>query len=142
MNAEENKALVRRYIDQLNQRNVAILEELVANEFREAVRQGYLRNITAFPDYFVEILDMVAEGDQVVVEWSHTGVHNGVYDGLPPTGKTITGSAISIYRVRDGQIVDARGAWDQAAIWQQLGLIPDTATIWRQDPGRDRQSGQ
>lgn len=135
MTTEENKALIRRYVDQLNQRNVAILDELVADEFREAVRQGYLRNITAFPDYFVEIQDMVAEGEQVVVEWSHTGVHSGVYDGLPPTGKTVTGSAISIYRVRDGQIVDARGAWDQAAIWQQLGLIPDTATIWEQDPG-------
>ena len=135
MTTQENKAIVRRYIDQLNQRNEAILDELVADEFREAVRQGYLRNITAFPDYFVEIQDMVAEGEQVVVEWSHSGVHNGVYDGLPPTGKTITGSAISIYRLRDGQIVDARGAWDQAAIWQQLGLIPDTGTILKHNPG-------
>ena len=142
MTTEENKALIRRYIDQLNQRNEAILDELVAEEFREAVRQGYQRNITAFPDYTVEIQDMVAEGDQVVVEWSHTGVHNGVYDGLPPTGKTITGRAISIYRVRDGQIVDAHGFWDQTDIWQQLGLIPDTATIWEQDPNVDRQSGQ
>ena len=135
MTTNENKALVQRYIDQLNQRNVAILDELVANEFREAVRQGYLRIITAFPDYTVVVQDMVAEGEQVVVEWSHTGVHNGVYDGLPPTGKTITGSAISIYRLRDGQIVDARGAWDQAAIWQQLGLIPDTGTILKHNPG-------
>ena len=135
MTTQENKAIVRRYIDQLNQRNEAILDELVADEFREAVRQGYLRNITAFPDYFVEIQDMVAEGEQVVVEWSHTGVHNGVYNGLPPTGKTITGSAISIYRLRDGQIVDARGAWDQAAIWQQLDLIPDTGTILKHNPG-------
>lgn len=135
MTTEENKTIVRRYIDQLNQRNVAILDELVADEFREAVRQGYLRNITAFPDYFVEIQDMVAEGEQVVVEWSHTGVHNGVYEGLPPTGKTITGSAISIYRLRDGQIVEARGAWDQAAIWQQLDLIPDTGTILKHNPG-------
>ena len=135
MTTQENKTIVRRYIDQLNQRNEAILDELVADEFREAVRQGYLRNITAFPDYFVEIQDMVAEGEQVVVEWSHTGVHNGVYNGLPPTGKTITGSAISIYRLRDGQIVEARGAWDQAAIWQQLDLIPDTGTILKPNPG-------
>jgi steroid delta-isomerase-like uncharacterized protein len=135
MTPQENKTIVRHYIDQLNQRNEAILDELVADEFREAVRQGYLRNITAFPDYFVEIQDMVAEGEQVVVEWSHTGVHNGVYDGLPPTGKTITGSAISIYRLRDGQIVEARGAWDQAAIWQQLGVIPDTGTILKHNPG-------
>jgi lactoylglutathione lyase len=129
MTAEENKAIVRRYIDELNRRIVVILDELVADEFRETVRQGYLRNITAFPDYLVEIQDMVAEGDQVVVEWTHRGTHTGMYNSLPPTGKMVTGRAISIYRVKDSQIVDAHGAWDQAFIWQQLGLIPDTETI-------------
>lgn len=129
MTVEDNKKIIRRYIDELNQRNLAILEELVAIEFRETVRQGYLRNITAFPDYFVEILEMVAEGEQVVVEWSHRGVHRGEYDGMPPTGKTVTSRAISIYRVRDGQILDARGVWDQASIWHQLGLIPDSEII-------------
>jgi predicted ester cyclase len=59
-----------------------------------------------------------------------------MYDGLTPTNKSITGRAISIYRVQDGQIVAARGAWDQASIWQQLGLIPDTATILKQATGR------
>ena len=99
---------------------------MVADEFREVVRQGYHRNVTAFPDYFVEIHDMIAEGEQVVVEWTHRGVHRGLYDGIPATGKTITGKAISIYRVIDGQITDARGIWDRGEIWQQLGLIPDT----------------
>jgi predicted ester cyclase len=61
-------------------------------------------------------------------------VRRGVYDGLPPTGKTIIGRAISIYRLRDGQIVAARGIWDQAEVWQQLGLIPETSTIWRPKP--------
>ena len=44
------------------------------------MRQGYARNVTAFPDYLVEILDMIAEGDQVVVEWTHRGVHRGPYE--------------------------------------------------------------
>ncbi len=134
MTPEENKGIVRRYIAELNQRHVAILDELVGVDFREEVRRGYLRNVTAFPDYQVEILDMLAEGDQVVVEWTHRGIHRGVYDGLPPTGRTITGRAISIYRVRDGQIVEARGIWDQGEVWQQLGLIPDTATILASPP--------
>jgi steroid delta-isomerase-like uncharacterized protein len=134
MTPEENKGIVRRYVAELNQRHVAILDELVGVDFREEVRRGYLRNVTAFPDYQVEILDMLAEGDQVVVEWTHRGIHRGVYDGLPPTGRTITGRAISIYRVRDGQIVEARGIWDQGEVWQQLGLIPDTATILASPP--------
>lgn len=109
MTLEDNKNIIRRYIEELNRRNDAILDELVASEFRETVRQGYLRNITAFPDYFVEIKDILAEGDQVVVEWTYRGTHRGVYQGIKPSGKEISGSAISIYRLRDGQIVDSRG---------------------------------
>src|SRR5579859_7776603 len=109
LTTETNKAIIRRYIDELNQRRVAILDELVASEFRFVVRQGYERNVTAFPDYFVKIQDMVAEADQVVVEWTYRGTHQGVYRGLPPTGKTIEDHSISIYRQTDGQIVDARG---------------------------------
>ena len=129
MTPEANKTIVRRYIDELNHRNIAILDELVDDQFREDVRQGYHRNVTAFPDYFVEIHGMIAEGEQVVVEWTHRGVHCGLYDGIPATGKTITGNAISIYRVIDGRITDARGIWDRGEVWQQLGLIPDTETI-------------
>jgi len=124
MSTENNKSIIRRYIEELNRRNESILEELVADEFRETVRQGYLRNITAFPDYFVEIMEILAEGDQVAVEWSYRGVHRGVYKGYPPTGKAISGKAISIYRLKDRKIIDARGIWDRGELWQQLGLIP------------------
>jgi steroid delta-isomerase-like uncharacterized protein len=125
MTAEANKAIVRRYIDELNQRNTAVLDELVADDFREAVRQGHERNVAAFPDYFVEIHDMVTEGEQVVVEWSHRGTHVGPYEGVPATRKVVTGRAISVYRVVNGKITDARGISDRGEIWQQLGLIPD-----------------
>lgn len=130
MTIEENKAIIRRYIDALNRRNEAILEELVASEFRETVRQGYLRNITAFPDYYVEIQDILAEGDQVAVEWTFRGVHRGVFHSLPATGKAISGTAISIYHLKNGQIISARGVWDQGGLWQQLGICPDTATMF------------
>jgi steroid delta-isomerase-like uncharacterized protein len=124
MTAEANKAIMRRYIDELNQRNTAVLDELVADDFRDAVRQGYERNVAAFPDYFVEIHDMIAEGEQVVVEWTHSGTHAGPYDGVPATGKVVTGRAISVYRVVGGKITNARGIWDRGEVWQQLGLIP------------------
>ena len=103
MTPEANKTIVRRYIDELNHRNTAILDELVADEFREAVRQGYARNVTAFPDYFVEIHGMIAEGEQLVVEWTHRDVHRGLYDGIPATGKTITGNVF----LRDLKLLDA-----------------------------------
>ena len=129
MTSEENKAVVRRYINELNRRNVAVIDEVVHETFRKAVRRGYQRNLSTYPDYQVEIKEMIAEGEQVVVEWTHRGVQKGLYQGIPPTNKTITGYAVTIYRVVNGQIIDARGIWDQTEIWQQLGVLPDTQTI-------------
>lgn len=123
MTAEANKAAIRRYIDQLNRRNLGVLEELVAPAFRDIVRAGYERNVTAFPDYAVAVEEMIAEGDKVVVVWNHRGTQRGAYNGVAPTGKVITGRAISIYTLTSGQISDADGMWDPASIEQQLGLL-------------------
>jgi predicted ester cyclase len=87
MTPDENKAILRRYIEQLNQRNERILDELVAPDFRQEVRQGYQRNISAFPDYRVEIEDMIAEGDQVVLEWSHQGTQLASTMASRPAGR-------------------------------------------------------
>jgi predicted ester cyclase len=129
MSAQTNKAIVRRYIQELNQRNLAVLDELVAVDFRSTVLEGYSHNITAFPDYHVTIEDMIAEDDKVVLVWNHQGTHRGVYEGVSPTGKVIIGRHISIYNIVDGLISGADGVWDAASIWQQLGLIPDTEEI-------------
>jgi predicted ester cyclase len=64
----------------------------------------------------VEILDMIAEGEQVVLEWTHRGTHLGVYDGLTPSGKTVSGHAISVYHLVDGQTSEARGIWDRGEV--------------------------
>ncbi len=129
MITEINKTIVRRYIDELNQRNLSVIDELVAEEHRDLVVQSYTRNVTAFPDYVVEVEELIAEGDKVVLVWNHKGTHRGDHDGIPPTEKVIVGRAISIYRIVDGKISSSDGVWDQSAIWQQLGLIPDTQTI-------------
>jgi predicted ester cyclase len=125
MTARANKSIIRRYIRELNRRNDSVIDELVSEDFRDVVREGYSLNISAFPDYTVTIEDLIAEGDKVVLVWSHRGTHLGDYEGVPPTGKIILGRHISIYRLFNGQIIDADGVWDAASIWQQLGLIPD-----------------
>ena len=129
MSARANKTIIRRYIHELNQRNPTVIDELVAEDFRPIVLEGYTRNITAFPDYQVTIEKMIAEADNVVLVWSHQGTHRGTYEGVPPTEKVIIGRHISIYRLLNGQIIDADGVWDAASIWQQLGLIPGTDQI-------------
>ena len=53
---------------------------------------------------------MIAEGDQVVTEWTHRGVHRGLYDGIPATGKIITGNVfLRDLKLLDAVTVDAAG---------------------------------
>jgi steroid delta-isomerase-like uncharacterized protein len=145
MSAEANKTLIRRYVDELNRRNLAVLDELVAEEvvlgnlfpgteaderlsqedYKAAIRQ----RVTAAPDYRVTIHDMIAEADRVVLCWTNHWTPQENYLGVPPSGKTLNGTAVSIYRLAGGQIVEVRGYWDQTDLWQQLGLIPPTEQI-------------
>jgi steroid delta-isomerase-like uncharacterized protein len=140
MSTKENKTILRRYVDELNRRNLSLLDELVAEDVvfstllrgnpdpefgREAYRQGILRRIVAFPDYHVSIEEMIAEDDQVVLYWTNLGTHRGTFLGVALTGRVIEEAAISIYRLAGDQIVEVRGYWDQADTWQQLGLMPE-----------------
>ena len=53
---------------------------------------------------------MIAEGEQVVVEWTHRGVHRCLYDGIPATGKIITGNVfLRDLKLLDAVTVDAAG---------------------------------
>lgn len=145
MSTETNKALIRRYVEELNQRNLAIVEELVAEEVisgslfpgleaderisREGYKAGILQRVTANPDYQVAIEQMIAEGDRVILFWTGRWTHSQTYLGVPPTGNVLAGTAVSLYRIAGGQIVEVRGYWDRAELWQQLGLIPSTEQI-------------
>jgi steroid delta-isomerase-like uncharacterized protein len=152
MSTDANKAIIRRYIEQVNRRNDAVIDELVANDVmvstllavsddasgpsvgRDVVRQRYRRNTTAFPDCQVTVEQLIAEGDIVVMHWTHRGTHMGDVLGVPATGREIRGAAISIYRIVDGKIAEMQALWDQSEIWQQLGLKPDTETILSSGP--------
>ena len=149
MSTEANKTLIRRYVDELNRRNLAVLEELVAEKVisgslfpeleadetisRETYKGWILQRITAFPDYHVAIEQVVAEGERVVLFWTSRWSHSQEYMGIPPTGKVLKGTAVSTYRIAEGQIVEVRGYWDRAELWQQLGLIPSTEQILGQE---------
>lgn len=135
MSTEENKALVRRLFDAHNQRNWTSYYELLAPDFvfhdasrtiqgREVYNQLHSRYLTAFPDLHYTIEDMIAEGDTVVVRQTGRGTHQATLMGIPPTGKQITLTAISIYRFANGQYVEGWRNSDALGLLQQLGAIP------------------
>lgn len=135
MSTEENKAFVRRAFEEGNQGNWAVFNELFAPNFvlhnasmtmqgREAGKQFLLMYNTAFPDGIFTIEDMIAEGDRVVVRVTARGTHQGAIMGIPPTGKQITLSGITIFRVANGKIVEQWSNSDDLGLLQQLGVVP------------------
>lgn len=79
---------------------------------------------SAFPDPQFTVEDLIAEADQVVARWTFRGTHRGPFAGIPPTGKQIQMTGITIYRLRDAKIAEARSNIDQLGLLQQLGVLP------------------
>ena len=136
MSTEENKALVRRLIEEAwNEGNLATIDEILSPDYvlhidapgppgREGYKQDVTMHRTAFPDLRFTIEDMVAEGDKVVLRATLRGTHKGEYIGIAPTGKQITLTAISIRRIEGGQIAEEWVELDMLGLMQQLGVVP------------------
>ncbi len=135
MSTEDNKALVRRGYEALNQRNWAAFEELVTPDLVlhnasmtiqgfEAYKQFVSMYFTAFPDLRFTIEDMIAEGDTVVARQTARGTHQGELMGIPPTGKQVSTTGINILRFANGKGVEEWFNGDDLGLMQQLGVIP------------------
>ena len=128
MTTEENKALVRRYLDAINgnEKPPALVNQFVADS-DEDLRQHIAVAEAGFPRYAFPAEDMIAEGDKVVVRATMRAVHLGEFFGVPATGKAVTMPLIIIYRIADGKIVEHWLQMDALGLMQQLGVIPAPA---------------
>jgi steroid delta-isomerase-like uncharacterized protein len=137
MSPEENKALTRRFYEEIyNQRHLAVIEELTAPEAfsheappgtaegPEGVRQVMHMLASAFPDLRMTVEDLIAEGDKVVARTTLSGTHQGVFLGIRPTGKQFTERQIHILRFTDGKLTEHWAVRDDLRMMQQLGVIP------------------
>jgi steroid delta-isomerase-like uncharacterized protein len=138
---DRNKQVIRAWIDKLNagdwKAGAEDFAEDTRNFGRSVGRQGVravLEDIwTTFPDSHMEIEDMVAEGDSVVLRCKVSGTHRGkgklpVNGGLlvavEPTQKHYEIHHIHWFKLRDGKISDHWANRDDLRMMQQLGLIP------------------
>ncbi|MCW4037485.1 MAG: ester cyclase [Candidatus Bathyarchaeota archaeon] len=142
MSLEKNKAIIRKVIEAINKRNTAVLDELIAHDFiyrthqmrgLDVIKQVVEEEVAGFPDLHVTIEDIIAEGDKVWIRLTETATHTGKFRGLRPTGRKITYTAVTIWRIVDGKVVEGWGVYDQLDYYQKLGVIdykgfPDEAT--------------
>jgi predicted ester cyclase len=138
MSTEENKALVRRYLEQVDIGDVAVVDEFVAPNYIdhnpppfpglapgiEGARQAFVLALAAFSDFHHTIEDQIAEGDKVVTRISAYGTHTGELLGIPPTGKHVTMTGITIHRISHGKLVEHWATIDALSLLQQVGAIP------------------
>ena len=142
MSAEQNKAVVRREVEELYNHtgNLDAVEEIFSPDYVsheptsgevrgiEGARQFAATFRQAFPDLENTIEDMVAEGDKVAVRFRARGTYQGQTEAFgPPTGKRMEITGITIKRLYDGKIVEAWTNFDALGMMQQLGMIPEAA---------------
>jgi predicted ester cyclase len=138
MSAEENKALVRRFTEEVyNRGNLDVADELLAPDFvdhdvfpgEEAGIEGYKRGVAkqraSSSDLHFSIEEQIAEGDKVLSRVIGSGTLDQKYRGsapigLAPTGARITIENITISRVVEGKIVEERNVAESTDSWQQL----------------------
>jgi serine phosphatase RsbU (regulator of sigma subunit)/ketosteroid isomerase-like protein len=124
MSAEENMALVRRFMEaQVVKRDLAAVEEMLAPDFinrnklvpgQQPDREDYLRGISALHAATsvgsLIIEDQVAGGDKVVTRFTvHSSHDRGELMGVAPTGRVLTNRAIVIHRIVEGKIAEEWG---------------------------------
>ena len=133
MGNEANANVVRRFVEEVaNGRNTSVADELLSEDFclptggpgldragLVAVLEYYF---AAFPDLHYELEDLVASGDKVVARALMTGTHEGMYDGVPGSGKPFAVEEVDIFDVVDGRIRGYRIVWDELGFRRQLGL--------------------
>jgi predicted ester cyclase len=124
---ENNKALVRREQEELwnHTGNLDAAEELFVPEQAEAARQEAADFRRGFPDVVSIIEDLIAEGNKVAARWRARATHQGEYVGIPPTGKEVEFTGISVYRIEGDRIAESWTEEDDLGLMRQIGAVPD-----------------
>ena len=137
MSEEDNKAVIRRWIEAFNERDLQGEADVLAPGFvahvpdapapldlegLEAWREFTAPFVEAFPDLRLTIQDIAAEGDTVAARVAFRGTHRGEFQGLPPTGKEVAFSSIEIDRVVDGKVEEHWVEINLLGLVQQLGV--------------------
>ena len=134
MSLEENKAIVRRFIEAYNNRNLDVFDEILAPDYfdhtnkvgPEGLKQLMNMAFKGFPDFHETIEDIIAEGDKVWVRITFSGTHKGEFMGIAPTGKKVTTEMVDIFRIVNGKLVEYRDVNNNLDFFKKLGLLEYT----------------
>ncbi|HBY92988.1 MAG: ester cyclase [Ardenticatenaceae bacterium] len=121
----ENVELVKRGLEEaFNQGNLDIVDQLFAPRLTELVREGIKQRRAAFPDLTYTVEEITDENDRVGFRYTARGTHKGEFEGIAPTGKTVSWCGTAIASVEGGQVVDVQLTEDRLSRMVQMGRLP------------------
>ncbi len=133
MSTEENKAIFRRYTEEVGTRgNLELVDEIFDRYIAhqpdgsalergpEDVKRFHREWRSAFPDIRIGVEDQIAEGDKVVSHYTIRGTHQGDFRGLAPTGKEIELKGVTTFRFSpEGKVIETWDSYDQLSLMRQ-----------------------
>lgn len=137
---KDNQATLTRLLEEIwNQGSLALVEEIIASPYtihhdpgdpwegqsldHETFKQRVMYSRKAFPDLHFDVQGYIAAEEKVVVNWFLTGTHQGPLNDVPPTGKKISISGITIYYFESGKVSGHWQVIDQLGFIAQVGLL-------------------
>jgi predicted ester cyclase len=134
----ENKTLARRVREELwSGAALSVADQIIAANCVNHVSDPMTPDFGSGPEGFKKLValyrsafrraydvDILGDGDKVMVRWTARGTHTGQLLNLAPTNKRVTVTGIDVYRIFSGKIQETRVSWDALGFLQQLGAVP------------------
>lgn len=127
------EAVIRVFLEEMwTKGDVGLVDHVVHPDYqpdgqeggRDFVRRNMRRFRRGFPDHTIQVLHLVASGDDVAVMFEHSGTHLGEFGGIPPTGRSMRFLEAGFFRVQDGQVIAADWVSDGTGLRIDLGVLP------------------
>lgn len=111
-------------VEAINANDMNAIDELFVPMVSRPTKRSFTAFRAAFPDWRMEIAELVAEGNMVAGRFRCSGTNQGEFKGVPPTGKRMEVDEVYFLRVENGRFVYFWALEDDLARMRQLGLIP------------------
>lgn len=140
---KDMQAMVEQLLELWNKGNLALADELYIPDIIrhavdifedisgiEAYKEWVKNTRTQYPDFNVKTEELIVKDDRIIWRWTVTGTNKGPIGELPPTGKKIQFSGVTISKVTNGKITEQWFYWNAATVLTQLGytITPPSTT--------------
>ena len=131
---EENRSLYLSYLEYCNEHDLDGMASFYTSTIKvsdlpmdpAAVSAQFAPLLSAFPDWHWEIRNLVVDGDHIAVHFTVTGTHRAAFQGIEATGRRVTTSEFTFYRLEDGKFAEVWDLADMDAVMRQIGRVTRT----------------